>query len=71
MVFAGRGRTDARCAEALAQSLDQLGVETVFLGQERDAARIAAAVAAEGVDAVELCLAGSGGVSCCVTYCEN
>jgi methylmalonyl-CoA mutase cobalamin-binding subunit len=62
VVLAGSGRTNARCAEALAQSLDQLGVETVYLGREVDAARIAAAVAAERVDAVELCLAGGGGV---------
>jgi methylmalonyl-CoA mutase cobalamin-binding subunit len=61
-VLAGTGRTTHRSARALTESLDRLGVETVYLGREGDAARIAAVVVDERADAVEVCLSGGGGV---------
>jgi methylmalonyl-CoA mutase cobalamin-binding domain/chain len=61
-VLAGTGSTTHRSARALADSLQQLGVETVYLGQEGNAARIAAVVVDERADAVEVCLTGGGGV---------
>jgi len=48
---------------ALAASLNELGVETIYLGREQRADRIATVVVEERADAVELCLAGCGGVS--------
>ena len=41
-----------------------IGVETIDLGREEDAQRIAAVVASEGADAIELCLA-AGPTVCC------
>jgi methylmalonyl-CoA mutase cobalamin-binding subunit len=49
-------------AWALAASLEEVGVETICLGREESAQRIAAAVADAKADAVELCLAGGGAV---------
>lgn len=43
-------------------SLEALGVETIYLGQQRSAQRIAAAVVEAEADAVEVCLAGGNGV---------
>jgi methylmalonyl-CoA mutase cobalamin-binding domain/chain len=62
VALAGSVRTGDGAARALATRLDQLGIETTYLGREESARRIAAAVADEGADAVELCLAGTGGV---------
>jgi len=53
---AGEGR-----ARALAESLGELGVETTYLGREKSVQRIAAVVADQHADAVELCLARRGG----------
>jgi methylmalonyl-CoA mutase cobalamin-binding subunit len=50
------------CVRRLLDALDQLGVQTVYLGREKSAQRIVAAVVKERADAVELCLARSGGV---------
>jgi methylmalonyl-CoA mutase cobalamin-binding subunit len=58
---AGASASDG-CVGALLESLDQLGVQTVYLGMEESAQRIVAAVVKERADAVELCLGGSGGV---------
>jgi methylmalonyl-CoA mutase cobalamin-binding domain/chain len=60
VVLASRPRTGDRAVEALVRSLSELGVETVYLGVEDDPCRIAAAVAEEGADTVELCLNGGG-----------
>lgn len=62
IVLAGSGRTSDRPVRALAASLGELGVETIYLGREQRADRIATVVVEERADAVEVCLAGSGGV---------
>jgi methylmalonyl-CoA mutase cobalamin-binding domain/chain len=62
VVLTGPPRTGDRAAEALVRSLAELGVETVYLGVEDDPCRIAAAVAAECADAVELCMNSGTGV---------
>lgn len=58
---AGDARTTQRAARALAESLDRLGVVTIFLGNEENPDRIAAVAAEEQADSVELCFAGGGG----------
>jgi methylmalonyl-CoA mutase cobalamin-binding subunit len=55
-VEGGEGR-----ARAVAESLGELGVEAMYLGREESVRRIAAFVAQQQADAVELCLARSGG----------
>jgi methylmalonyl-CoA mutase cobalamin-binding subunit len=60
-VLAGSSRTGERAVRGLAASLGKLGVETMYLGREEDVRRIAAVVVEERADAVELCLARSGG----------
>jgi methylmalonyl-CoA mutase cobalamin-binding subunit len=62
VVLAGSGGGGDRSAQALAASLGGLGIETVYLGREENASRIAAVVAAERADAIEMCMAGSRGV---------
>ena len=63
VALAGSGRANGRSAEALAQSLAELGIETTCLGREDDPSRIAAAVVRVQADAVELCLTGTCGVA--------
>lgn len=63
VVLAGNLPAGESGARALADSLTELGIESTYLGREESPQRIAAAVEAERADAVELCLAGSGGVS--------
>src|SRR4051812_26602308 len=60
VVLAGHVRTGERAAQALTQSLFALGIQAKYLGREDSAHRIAAAVANERADAVELCLGGGG-----------
>lgn len=62
VVLAGSVPTNHGPAQALVESLAKLGVETTYLGSEQDAHQIAAAVVEKRADAVELCLAGGGGV---------
>jgi methylmalonyl-CoA mutase cobalamin-binding subunit len=62
VALVGNGQVDERCARALLESLGKLGVETVYLGRGDSAEQIAAAVAQQRADAVELCLTGPGGV---------
>jgi methylmalonyl-CoA mutase cobalamin-binding subunit len=63
VVFAGDPAASDRPARAVEQALSELGVETTYIGAEQDAGRIAAMVAGEGADSVELCLArGAAGV---------
>jgi methylmalonyl-CoA mutase cobalamin-binding domain/chain len=61
-VQAGRSRTSDSAARALAESLTKAGIHTAYLGAERTAAEIASTAQQQDVDAVELCLAGTGGV---------
>jgi methylmalonyl-CoA mutase cobalamin-binding subunit len=61
LVLATSARTGESTVQALADSLESLGVQTTSLGREESAKRIAAAVADEGADAVELCLSRHGG----------
>jgi hypothetical protein len=60
VVVAGSPRTGESTARALVDSLASLGVQTTSLGREECAHRIAAAVASEHADAVELCLPRDG-----------
>lgn len=46
----------------MAASLAGVGIEAVYIGREGNPAQIARAAVSEAADAVELCLAGSGGV---------
>lgn len=62
VVWAGSGRTNDRPVRALAASLAELGVETIYLGNVQRADHIATVVVEERADAVELCLSGCGGV---------
>lgn len=62
VVLAGGGRTSDGPARGLLESLGKLGVETVYLGREPNARRIATVAVEQRADAVELCLAGAGGV---------
>jgi methylmalonyl-CoA mutase cobalamin-binding domain/chain len=62
VVLAGSGRVNDGHARGLAERLGELGVQTRYLGREQSAHRIAAVVVEERADAVELCLAGAGGV---------
>jgi methylmalonyl-CoA mutase cobalamin-binding subunit len=62
VVLAGSGRTSERPARALAESRGRVDVETTYLGREESARRIATVVAEEQADAVEVCVAGGGGV---------
>jgi methylmalonyl-CoA mutase cobalamin-binding domain/chain len=62
VVLVGNVRTSDRGARALAGTLRQAGFEIVYLGRQRSARRIAAAADEAGADAVEVCLAGGGGL---------
>ena len=62
LVLAGTAEVGDYVVRALAESLSQLDVETIYLGRESRAQRIASVVAHERADAIELCLAGAGGV---------
>jgi methylmalonyl-CoA mutase cobalamin-binding domain/chain len=62
VVLAGQGGVSDRGARALAASLAGAGIESIYLGREGSPARIARAAVAEAADAVELCIAGGGGV---------
>jgi methylmalonyl-CoA mutase cobalamin-binding domain/chain len=63
VVLAGNGRGTEHGARALAGSLGATGIEIVYLGREPSARRIAASAADARADAVEVCIAGGGGVS--------
>jgi methylmalonyl-CoA mutase cobalamin-binding subunit len=62
IVLVGDAALGERHAQALAVSLAASGVETIQLGRERDAGRIAALAAEHEADAIELCVAGTRGV---------
>jgi methylmalonyl-CoA mutase cobalamin-binding subunit len=60
IVLANDEQTSDRPSAALAASLAELGVETVCLGHERSASRIASVVADEQADGIELYLDRGG-----------
>jgi methylmalonyl-CoA mutase cobalamin-binding subunit len=62
IVLVGDAARGERHAQALAGSLEATGVETIQLGREEDASRIAALAAEHEADAIELCVAGGRGV---------
>jgi methylmalonyl-CoA mutase cobalamin-binding domain/chain len=62
VVFAGEERVSDEGARALAQSLRKTGIEIVYVGRKLNAPEIAASAIEAGADAVEVCLAGGGGV---------
>jgi methylmalonyl-CoA mutase cobalamin-binding subunit len=62
VVLVGDGRASDHGARALARSLGEAGIEILYLGREGSAGRIAASAADAQADAVEVCLAGGGGV---------
>jgi methylmalonyl-CoA mutase cobalamin-binding subunit len=62
LVLAGNGHVGDDAVTAVARSLRATGTELFYLGREDCSARIAAAVADMGADAVEVCIAGNGGV---------
>jgi methylmalonyl-CoA mutase cobalamin-binding subunit len=63
VVLVGDAALGERHAQALAASLAASGVETIQLGREHDARRIAALAAEHEADAIEVCVAGAQGVS--------
>lgn len=48
---------------ALATALEKAGIEILYLGREANAQRIAVSAVEARADAVEVCLAGAGGVA--------
>jgi methylmalonyl-CoA mutase cobalamin-binding domain/chain len=62
VVMVGTPRTGDQSARVLTESLGELGVEATYVGHHESAASIAAKVAEERADAVELCMCGSAGV---------
>ena len=63
VVSVGEGRTDDRATRALVESLNEAGVETLYLGREQDAHRIAASLVESHSDAVEVCLTGGSSMA--------
>jgi methylmalonyl-CoA mutase cobalamin-binding subunit len=62
VVLARDDATGDAPANALVASLRNLGVHVTYLGREGSAERIARVVTEQRADALELCLAPSGGV---------
>jgi len=62
VVLVGDGQTSDSGAQALSTSLQSAGIETVYMGRPHDAREIATSAADLDADAVEVCLAGAGGV---------
>jgi methylmalonyl-CoA mutase cobalamin-binding domain/chain len=62
VVFVGDMGMSDRGAQAFASSLHDAGVDTLYLGREASAQRIATRVADVRADAVEVCVAGGGAV---------
>jgi methylmalonyl-CoA mutase cobalamin-binding domain/chain len=60
VVVAGGLGTSDRAARALAESLDEIGIATTYLGREERAGYIAAFATEEKADAIELCLEAGG-----------
>jgi methylmalonyl-CoA mutase cobalamin-binding domain/chain len=62
LVLVANESASDRFARRMAASLEELGVETVYLGREERPEQIAAVVVEERADAVELCFACGRGV---------
>jgi methylmalonyl-CoA mutase cobalamin-binding subunit len=62
VVLASAGPQWEEPARALTQSLEQMGVQATYLGEEEDAQAIAAAVVHHRADGVDLCMTGGRGV---------
>jgi methylmalonyl-CoA mutase cobalamin-binding subunit len=62
ILLSAAARTGDRVALALAESLRELGVDTIYLGREDSVSRIVEVVAEEGADAVEVCVEGPYGI---------
>jgi methylmalonyl-CoA mutase cobalamin-binding subunit len=62
VVAAGVDEPPVRSTATIIESLEGLGIDAVDAGRVDDPSKIAAMAAAEGVDAVELCVPGGGGV---------
>ena len=62
VVLSGDQADDDGAARALARSLSAVGVDVRYMGREDDAVRIVASVTDAQADAVEVCLAGAGGI---------
>jgi methylmalonyl-CoA mutase cobalamin-binding subunit len=62
VVLVGNAPLGERHAQALAASLEAGGVETIQLGREHDARRLAALAVEHEADAIEVCVAGARGV---------
>jgi methylmalonyl-CoA mutase cobalamin-binding domain/chain len=62
VVLVGDGPAGDDRAAGFAKSLRDLSVEVIYLGREEIAERIVVAVEEASADAVEVCLAGGGGV---------
>ena len=63
VVLAGDAHVSDRGALALAQALGDAGIDIIYLGRQDSARRIAECVAETPANAVEVCLAGGGGVA--------
>lgn len=62
VVVVGNGGGSDLGAQALVKTLGEAGIEVLYLGREGSASRIAALATEARADAVEVCLAGEGGV---------
>jgi methylmalonyl-CoA mutase cobalamin-binding subunit len=62
VVLVGESPASDRGAQAFAKSLNEAGVEILYLGRETSARRIATCAADLCADAVEICVAGRGAV---------
>jgi methylmalonyl-CoA mutase cobalamin-binding domain/chain len=63
VVFVGDARGSDRGARALASSLEETGIEILYLGRATTARRIALSAAEAGAEAVEVCIARGGAVT--------
>jgi methylmalonyl-CoA mutase cobalamin-binding domain/chain len=62
VVFAGEARASDRGAQALTAALSAAGIEILYLGRQSSAREIATCAAEVHADAIEVCVAGGGGV---------
>jgi methylmalonyl-CoA mutase cobalamin-binding subunit len=62
VVVVGSSAGGTRAGIALSSKLQELGIETIYLGREDSPRRIAAVAVERLADAVEICLARSTGI---------
>jgi methylmalonyl-CoA mutase cobalamin-binding subunit len=63
VVLVGDERTSEAGAQALSRSLQVAGIDAIYGGRPHGAEQIAAWATEVQADAVEVCLAGSGGIA--------